>query len=231
MTKKTLSLPSKNKTATKRLSSRRSTASVWVATSSIIRSSALDKNTRSDVCVVGAGIAGMTTAYLPAREGKSVVVVDKNAIAGGETAYTTAHLSSEIDASYRKIVQLHGEKGAQLAAQSHTAAISEIESIIAREKINCDFERLDGYLFLAHGDSEKILVEEFEATQRAKLDVMRLDGPPFNLKLGPCLRFPRQAQFHPLKYMAGLARAFKRAGGRLYAKTEAKEIKGASRRK
>ena len=226
MTKKTSSLPSKNKTARKRLSSRRSTPSVWVATASIIRSSTLDKNTNADVCVVGAGIAGMTSAYLLAREGKSVVVVDKNGISRGETAYTTAHLSSEIDASYRKIVQLHGEKGAQLAAQSHTAAISEIESIISREQIDCDFERLDGYLFLANEDSGKKLVEEFEATQRAKLDVVRLDRPPFSLKLGPCLRFPRQAQFHPLKYMAGLARAFKRAGGRLYAKTEAKEIKG-----
>src|SRR5450631_1204229 len=182
MTKKTSSLPSKNKTARKRLSSRRSTPSVWVATASIIRSSTLDKNTNVDVCVVGAGIAGMTTAYLLAREGKSVVVVEKNGISRGETAYTTAHLSSEIDASYRKIVQLHGEKGAQLAAQSHTEAISEIESIITREKIDCDFERLDGYLFLAHGDSEKTLVEEFEATQRAKLDVMRLDGPPLSFR-------------------------------------------------
>ena len=226
MTKKTSSLPSKNKTARKRLSSQRSTPSVWVATASIIRSSTLDKNTNADVCVVGAGIAGMTSAYLLAREGKSVVVVDKNGIARGETAYTTAHLSSEIDASYRKIVHLHGERGAQLAAQSHSAAISEIESIVTREKIECDFERLDGYLFLAQGDTEKTLVEEFEATQRAKLDVMRLDGPPFDLKLGPCLRFPRQAQFHPLKYIGGLARAFKRAGGRLYAKTEAREIKG-----
>jgi hypothetical protein len=92
---------------------------------------------------------------------------------GQETAYTTAHLSSEIDASYRKILQLHGEKGAQLAAESHTAAISEIESVITREKIDCVFERLDGYLLLTHGDSEKTLVEEFEATQRVRLDVMR----------------------------------------------------------
>jgi FAD dependent oxidoreductase len=159
MKKKTSSLPSKNKTARKRLSSRRSTPSVWVATASIIRSSTLDKNTSADVCVVGAGIAGMTSAYLLAREGKSVVVVDKNAIARGETAYTTAHLSSEIDASYRKIAQLHGEKGAQLAAQSHTAAISEIESIVNSGKIECEFERLDGYLFLAHADREKKLVE------------------------------------------------------------------------
>jgi glycine/D-amino acid oxidase-like deaminating enzyme/nitrite reductase/ring-hydroxylating ferredoxin subunit len=225
MTKTASSLRSKNKTA-KRLSSQRSTTSLWIATSSRIRSPVLDKNTHADVCVVGAGIAGMTSAYLLAREGKSVVVVDKNAIARGETAYTTAHLSSEIDASYRRIVHLHGAKGAQLAAQSHTAAISEIESIITREKIDCDFERLDGYLFLAHGDSEKTLVEEFEATQSARLDVIRLDGPPFDLKLGPCLRFPRQAQFHPLKYMAGLAQAFKRLGGRLYAKTEAQEIEG-----
>ncbi len=74
----------------------------------------MDKNTSADVCVVGAGIAGMTSAYLLAREGKSVVVVDKNGIARGETAYTTAHLSSEIDASYRKIVHPTGDSGAGL---------------------------------------------------------------------------------------------------------------------
>ena len=67
MSKKTSSHPSKNKTARKCLSSRRSTHSVWVPTSSTLRSSALDKNTRADVCVV-AGIAGINSAYLLARK-------------------------------------------------------------------------------------------------------------------------------------------------------------------
>ena len=129
--------------------------SLWSATSKEPSIPALDKSIDADVCVVGAGIAGMTTAYLLAREGKSVVVLDKGQIGSGETAYTTAHLSNVIDAGYREIERLHGAKGARLVAQSHTAAIAQIESIVAEEKIDCDFERLDGYLFSPDGDSQK----------------------------------------------------------------------------
>jgi glycine/D-amino acid oxidase-like deaminating enzyme/nitrite reductase/ring-hydroxylating ferredoxin subunit len=207
-------------------SERLSSLSIWSATAPISSAPALNKNVRADVCVVGAGIAGLTTAYLLASEGKSVVVVEKNKVGQGETSHTSAHLSNEIDASYRKIESLHGEKGAHLTAQSHSSAITRIESIVAAEHIDCGFERVDGYLFLGPKDSEKDLHEEFEAAQRAGVEVKELERPPFDLKLGRCLRFAHQAQFHPLKYMAGLAKAIKRHGGRIYAGTEAKEIKG-----
>ena len=200
--------------------------SLWSATSKEPSIPALDKNINADICIVGAGIAGMTTAYLLAREGKSVVVLDKSQIGSGETAHTTAHLSNVIDAGYREIEVLHGAKGARLVAQSHTAAIAQIESIVAEEKIDCDFERLDGYLFFPDTDSHKKLQEEWQAAKRAGLQVTKLKQSPFDLEFGPCLRFPRQAQFHPLKYLAGLARAIKRLDGRLFGGTEAKEIKG-----
>src|ERR1039457_4211891 len=77
--------------------------SLWSATSKEPSIPALDKNISADVCIIGAGIAGMTTAYLLAREGKSVVVLDKGQIGSGETAYTSAHLSNVIDAGYREI--------------------------------------------------------------------------------------------------------------------------------
>jgi glycine/D-amino acid oxidase-like deaminating enzyme/nitrite reductase/ring-hydroxylating ferredoxin subunit len=200
--------------------------SLWSATSKEPSIPSLDKNIDADVCIVGAGIAGMTTAYLLAREGRSVVILDKNQIGSGETAYTTAHLSNVIDAGYREIEVLHGAKGARLVAQSHTAAIAQIESIVAEEKIDCDFERLDGYLFFPERGSEKKLQEEWQAAKRAGLQVRKLKQSPFDLKFGPCLRFSQQAQFHPLKYLAGLARAIKRLDGRLFGGTEAKEIKG-----
>jgi glycine/D-amino acid oxidase-like deaminating enzyme/nitrite reductase/ring-hydroxylating ferredoxin subunit len=113
-----------------------------------------------------------------------------------------------------------------LVAQSHTAAIAQIESIVAEEQIDCDFEHLDGYLFSANTDSRKKLQEEWQAARRAGLRVRKLKQSPFDLEFGPCLRFPGQAQFHPLKYLAGLARAFKRLDGRLFGETETKEIKG-----
>jgi glycine/D-amino acid oxidase-like deaminating enzyme/nitrite reductase/ring-hydroxylating ferredoxin subunit len=200
--------------------------SLWSATSKEPSIPALDKNIDADVCIVGAGIAGMTTAYLLVREGKSVILLDKSRIGSGETAHTTAHLSNVIDAGYREIERLHGAKGARLVAQSHTAAIAQIESIISEEKIDCDFERLDGYLLSSDRNSHKKLQEEWQAAKRAGLQVRKLKQSPFDLEFGPCLRFRRQAQFHPLKYLAGLARAIKRLDGRLFGGAEAKEIKG-----
>jgi len=200
--------------------------SLWSATSKEPSIPALDENINADVCIVGAGIAGMTTAYLLAREGKSVVILDKGQIGSGETTHTTAHLSNVLDAGYRKLEVLHGATKAQLIAQSHTAAIAKIESIVTEEKIDCDFERLDGYLLSPDWDSPKKVQQEWQAAKRAGLRVRKLKQSPFDLKFGSCLRFPQQAQFHPLKYLAGLARAIKRLDGRLFGGTEAKEIRG-----
>jgi glycine/D-amino acid oxidase-like deaminating enzyme len=97
------------------------TASIWMKTAEIPSRPALKKDVTADVCVVGAGIAGLTTAYLLAEEGKSVVVLDDGPIAAGETSRTTAHLANALDDRYFEIESLHGEKGAQFAAASHTA--------------------------------------------------------------------------------------------------------------
>ena len=119
--------------------------SIWMATADISPRPTLSEDMTADVCVVGAGIAGLTTAYLLTDEGRSVIVLNDGTIAGGETSRTTAHLVNALDDRYFEIERLHGEKGARLAAESHTAAIDRIEAIVAKEKIACDFERLDGY--------------------------------------------------------------------------------------
>jgi glycine/D-amino acid oxidase-like deaminating enzyme len=199
--------------------------STWCATAAPFPSPVLEQNVRADVCVIGAGIAGLTTAYLLAREGQSVVLLEKNKIGGGETSHTSAHLSNALDVGYRKIESLHGETGARLAAHSHSSAISRIDFIVAKEHIDCHFERVDGYLFLGPHDSENDLHLEFEAARRAGVNVKEVQHAPSHLQLGPCLKFRRQAQFHPLKYVAGLAAAFKRYGGRIYTATEARKIK------
>jgi glycine/D-amino acid oxidase-like deaminating enzyme/nitrite reductase/ring-hydroxylating ferredoxin subunit len=172
----------------------------------------------ADVCIVGAGIAGITTAYCLMKEGKSVIVLDDSQPGGGMTQRTTAHLSNEIDDGYVEIERLHGRSGAQLAARSHTTAIDWIDKIQAYEGIACDFMRLNGYLFAPSDGSNQEIDEEWEAVQRAGLsEVERLDRLPGNLfPTGRCLRFPRQAQFHPLKYLSGLVRAVQQGGGRLF---------------
>ena len=207
------------------------TLSIWAATKQIPLRQKLDRDIRANVCVIGAGIAGMTTAYLLARAGQSVVVLDDGPIGGGMTARTTAHLVTALDDRYFELEKLHGEKGARLAAQSHKASIDQVERIVTEEKFDCEFERLDGYLFVPPNESKEILDRELEAAHRAGLTdleiVERTPLPTFDT--GRALRFPRQAQFHPLKYLAGLAEAIERDGGQIYTQTHASQVSGGAR--
>jgi glycine/D-amino acid oxidase-like deaminating enzyme/nitrite reductase/ring-hydroxylating ferredoxin subunit len=201
--------------------------SVWLATAELLRQPPLTTNEEADVCVVGAGMVGITTAYMLALEGRSVIVIDDGAIGSGETHHTTAHLVNALDDRYFELEKLHGARGAKLAAHSHTAAIDAIEEIIGRENIGCDFERVDGYLFVPPGESTDILSRELAAAQRAGVDVEYVEHIPLDFyDFGPALRFPRQGQFHAIKYLNGLAAAVKRLGGRIYGATHATDIEG-----
>jgi glycine/D-amino acid oxidase-like deaminating enzyme/nitrite reductase/ring-hydroxylating ferredoxin subunit len=173
----------------------------------------LDDDTYADVCVVGLGLAGVTTAYVLAREGKTVVAIDDGGLAGGETGRTTAHITAVLDDRYYALERLHGLHAAKLAAESHVAAIDRIEAIVSSEDIACEFERVDGYLL---GPAE-ILDRELAACHRAGLSVERTSD---------ALRFPRQAQFDPIRYVEGLAKAIVRDGGRIYGGTHAVEMQG-----
>lgn len=202
--------------------------SVWKATAPLPERPPLAADLEADVCVVGAGIAGLTTAYLLAAAGRRVVVLDKGPLGGGETAQTTAHLSSALDDGYRQLEALHGADGARLAYESHQAAIERIGEIVAAEAIDCGYQRLDGYLFLAPEHGPELLERELAAAHRAGFaDVERLGRAPLDgFDTGPCLRFPRQAQFHPLRYLAGLAAAVERRGGRLFTGSFVEEVEG-----
>src|ERR1044071_5957444 len=204
------------------------TVSVWIATARTPVKTVLNRDTSANVCIIGAGIAGLTTAYLLAREGKSVVVLDDGPIGGGMTARTTAHLTNALDDRFYELERLFGEEGSRLAAQSHTAAIDKVESIISKERIDCEWSRVDGYLFLPTNGRVQVLEDELPAAHRAGLtNIRRLERAPLDFwDTGPCLHFPEQGQFHPLKYLTGLARALERDGGAIYTGTHADEIEG-----
>ncbi|MDN5942632.1 MAG: FAD-binding oxidoreductase, partial [Nitrospira sp.] len=204
------------------------TTSVWMATATVPSFSKLLMNAQADVCIVGAGVAGLSTAYLLGRAGKSVIVLDDGPIVSGETERTTAHLVTALDDRYVELERLHGGKGAQLAAESHSAAIDRIAQIVREEHIECDFERLNGYLFMPPGEPSDLLDQEMAAAHRAGLrDVHMVPRSPItSFDTGRALCFPRQAQFHPLKYLAALSQAIVRDGGRIYTGTHATKIEG-----
>jgi glycine/D-amino acid oxidase-like deaminating enzyme/nitrite reductase/ring-hydroxylating ferredoxin subunit len=204
------------------------TDSIWTATADIPFGVQLTEDAQTNVCIVGAGIAGMTTAYLLAKEGVSVVVLEDGVIASGETGRTTAHLSFALDDRYTELERLHGERGSRLASESHQAAVTQIETIVREENIDCDFSRLDGYLFLTPEEEQSELEEELEAAQRAGVPGVRFvdRAPVEGFNTGPALLFPNQGQFHPVKYLAGVAAAIERMGGRIHTRTHVKSIEG-----
>lgn len=192
------------------------TTSVWMATASTPEGTADPQTVRPDVVVIGAGIAGVSAAYVLQRSGKKVLLLDDGKPGDGETGRTTAHLSNAIDDRFTEIERLHGKDGARLAAESHGAAIDAIERICREEGIQCDFTRLDGWLMAYPGQDPADMDKELEAAHRAGLtDVEKLEHAPGISHPGPVLRFPNQGMFHPLKYLSGLVEAFRKRGGLL----------------
>ena len=185
----------------------------------------LAKDIKTEVLVIGGGIAGLTTAYCLVLAGKQVVLIEDGLIGSGESGRTTAHLTNALDDRYFILEKLFGEEKSRLAAQSHTAAIDWIENTIRREKIDCEFIRLDGYLFLDPSDNVESLNKELDATRNAGLNTEMLKRAPGIVNSNsPCLRFPGQGQFHIMKYLNGLAKAFQERGGKIYTNTHASRI-------
>jgi glycine/D-amino acid oxidase-like deaminating enzyme/nitrite reductase/ring-hydroxylating ferredoxin subunit len=203
------------------------TVSVWMSTADMPRPPRLARDVKVDVCVVGGGIAGLTTAYLLAREGRKVAVLEDGPLAGGETSRTTAHLALP-DEGFEELEHLHGEQGARLAVKSHMAAIDRIEAIAREEGIDCDFARLDGFLFVPPGEPVGDLDTELAAGHRLGFtDIEKVERAPIaDFDTGPALRYPRQGQFHPLKYLAGLVRALERDAALVFSSTRAETFEG-----
>lgn len=202
--------------------------SIWYAISGApTQQSTLNTNTRTDVCIVGGGIAGLTCAYLLGQAGKKVSVLDDKEIAAGQTGRSTAQLSNAVDDRYQEMEKMHGAEGARIIAESLTAAIDELERIVGTENIECDFERVDGYLFQPPGEgSTEYLDDELAACHRAGLtEVERVERAPLKgFDTGAALKFPRQAQFDPVRYCAGLTKAIKRDGGEIHTGTHVVDV-------
>ena len=198
----------------------RHTSSPWLETAQLPRYPLLGGNAVADVCVVGGGIAGLATAYRLARSGLRVILLEKGGLGQGQTGRTTAHLTNVMDDRFTRLEELHGERGSRLTAQSHAAAIRSFETIIEAEEIDCQFQRLDGYLFLGPGDDRDLLEREAEAARRAGLFPQELEQAPVEgFHSGPCLRFGAQAQLHPLAFLQGLCAGIARNGGRIHTGT------------
>jgi glycine/D-amino acid oxidase-like deaminating enzyme/nitrite reductase/ring-hydroxylating ferredoxin subunit len=201
------------------------TQSLWMDTDVAADAPRLSRDERADTVVIGSGIAGLSTAYELSQAGHTVVVIDRGKIGKGMTSRTTAHLAPPCDDGFEALTNVRGVEMARLFYQSHSAAVDRIEAIQDKEKIDCTFRRLNGYLFPALGSKPSELKSEYEAAKKAGAAVEWHTGIPFK-GLGDvrCMRYANQGTFHPLRYLRGLAAAVEKRGGKLFADTRVDEI-------
>ena len=205
--------------------SRERTRSIWMDTEVFPEAPPLKQDGTADTVVVGSGIAGLSTAYELAQKGQKVAVLDRGPIAGGITARTTAHLTSLCDESFSSLVDMRGLEIAKQFYESQAASIDRIEHIQASESIDCDFRRLDGYLFPALGSDPSDLDSNLEGDRKVGIAVEDTKGLPLKgLEKTRCMRYPNQGTFHPLRYLRGVANAIAQRGGRLHAHTCLEEV-------
>jgi glycine/D-amino acid oxidase-like deaminating enzyme/nitrite reductase/ring-hydroxylating ferredoxin subunit len=206
--------------------SREHSKSLWMSVSPVAApplSSALSV----DVAIVGSGIAGTSVAYELSTHGLKVAVIDRGPLGGGMTSRTSAHLAFQSDDLYQEVVSRLGLRKARLHYQSQRAAVDKIEAIQEAESIACDFKRVEGILGLAKETELKVLEDELEACHKIGFKEVKFAKSEklTHLKTTHALFFPRQARFHPLKYITGLHKTLQRRGTVLHADTAVVDIK------
>jgi glycine/D-amino acid oxidase-like deaminating enzyme/nitrite reductase/ring-hydroxylating ferredoxin subunit len=202
------------------------TTSYWVDSASLPRSRKLEKDIQVDVAVIGGGITGLTAAYLFKKAGCSVALIERGRCGGFDTVNTTAHLTCVPDIRLHKLAAKFGKEATKAVWESGGAAIDQIANNIRNEKIECDFDWIPGYLHAPVGqDAAKeiaSLQKDFQLASELGFPAEFLDSIPFINR--PGIKFPHQAKFHPLKYLAALLRTIPGRGSHVFENTEAGEI-------
>ncbi|RWB50828.1 FAD-dependent oxidoreductase [Mesorhizobium sp.] len=205
------------------------TKSVWMLDTKFPTAPRLQQDEQCDVAVVGAGIAGVSIAYELVLAGRNVVLVDRGPLLGGMTSRTTAHLAPVCDDGLGALVEMRGDELARGFQESQQAAVDRIEEHVGNLTIDCDFRRLDGFLFpAAWMDDEEAVKqcdEEYAAAIKVGAIVERSKGVPLKgHESAPVLRYPNQATFHPLKYLRAILADFDKRGGRAFANSAVADI-------
>lgn len=205
------------------------TSSIW-ETIELPKFNPLNQNQKIETCIVGGGITGISIAYQMAKRGHKVLLVEAFGLGSGQTGRTTAHLTCQLEDQFVNLLKMHDEKTLRIFLDAHRSAIDVIENVIEIENISCDFKRLDGYLFQGKNFDLKKMEQEQEAGRKCGIELDLIQVAPLLKEPSLALRFPRQAQFNPLKYIQGLVRVLKELDVAIYEGTHVKDIRQEDRK-
>ncbi|WP_082232535.1 FAD-dependent oxidoreductase [Halobacillus massiliensis] len=198
--------------------------SLWRKNANLPSFEPLKNSEDTEVAVVGGGITGITTAYLLAKEGKQVVLLEADHLLNGTSGHTTAKVTAQHDVIYDELIQHFGEDNAALYYRAQEDAISSIEKTIQELNISCQWKREDAYLYATTSEGALKLEKENKAYELLGVKGGLVDKVPFPEQTTAVLAMKHQAQFHPVQYLTALLEEFQNLGGKVYEKTKAVKV-------
>ena len=177
--------------------------SMWSAETAIPPRAPLSGDRKADVAVIGAGLAGCLTAYLLQKEGLNVAVLEADRIGSGQTGGTTAKITSQHGLIYDRLVTQLGTDLAGRYARANQRAVEQYKALIEAEGIDCDFREVPAFLYTTASPSA--LQKEWSAAVQLGLPARLTTATELPFPVAEALRFERQAQFHPLKFLRAVA--------------------------
>lgn len=182
--------------------------SLWIETTEDeINLKPLEKDEETEVCIIGGGLFGLSTAYYLSKQGKKVVVLEKGEIGEKVSGNTTGKITSQHGLFYDHLIKDFGKEYARAYLEANEQAIKNIENIIKEENIECDFSYQDAYVYTINEDEVLDIQKEVEAAQKIGKDAEFTTNTELPFKVKGAIKFKNQAQYHSRKYMLGLAKS------------------------
>lgn len=201
-----------------------STNSYWLDSTKLTDYPSLTEDIKVDAAIVGGGMAGITTAYLLKKQGLKVAVIEAERILQGTTGHTTAKITSQHSLIYARIKKEMGEELAHQYADANESAIYMIDSLIRENNIDCDFSWRPAFMYTNDNKYIKDIEDEARAASGFGIKASIEEKLPLPFPIKTALKFDKQAQFHPLKYLKALAEKIPGDGSAIYEKTTAVNI-------
>ena len=189
--------------------------SIWTRTAEPPQFAPLDGDLKTDVLVIGGGLAGLLCAYWLDRAGVDCALVEADRLCGGATGNTTAKLTFQHGLIYSKLLREFGPEKARLYLEANRGALGKYRELC--RGIDCDFEERDACVY-ALTDQRK-LDRELEALSRLGFPAEYVETPALPMPTAGAVKFSKQAQFHPLKFAAAIAK-----GLRIFERTKVLEL-------
>ncbi len=183
--------------------------SLWLEGRDVAARPPLEHDISVDVAVVGAGIVGLTTALLLEREGLDVAVLEMRRVASGATGYTTAKLSSLHGLTYSRLKRTLGTESARAYGDANEAGIACVFELAEELGIDCDLRRKPNYTYTEDSSEADTVREEAEVARGLGLPATYVEETDLPFPVAGAVRFDDQAEFHPVKYVDGIAAALR----------------------